>query len=251
MNIIICKNYEDMSKAASEIVINQINQKPKTILGLATGSTPLGLYQNLIHAYHNNQISFKDVITFNLDEYIGLDISHPQSYHQFMYHNFFSKIDIDISNTHLPKNDNEHMHQCAKSYNKLLNKSKIDLQILGIGSNGHIGFNEPGTPFGNEVFIVELDEQTRKDNMRFFSSLDEVPKHAMTMGIKNIMRSKHILLLASGIEKSDAIYQMLKGPVIEDLPASILQLHPNATVIIDEMAATKYLEYEKKSQFQE
>lgn len=242
MNVIICKNYEEMSQKAADIVVQQVTQKINSVLGLATGSTPLGLYQKLVKAYHDKDISFKDVTTYNLDEYMGLDVSHPQSYHQFMYKHLFSQIDIDLSNTHLPKNDHHHMQECAKAYHKLLSKTAIDLQILGIGSNGHIGFNEPGTPFGNEVFIVELDEQTRNDNKRFFNHIDEVPTHAITMGIKNIMRSKHILLLASGIEKSESIYHMIKGPVTENLPASILQLHPNVTVIIDEKAASKYLE---------
>ena len=239
MNIVILKNYDEVSSKASEIVINQLISKPNSVLGLATGSTPIGLYKRLIQANKENKISFKDVKSFNLDEYIGLDIKHPQSYHQFMMDNLFSKVDINLANTHLPQNDVENMNEHAEAYNKLLAKTKIDLQILVIGSNGHIGFNEPGTPFGNETFIVELEEKTRKDNMRFFNSLDEVPKYAITMGIKNIMRSKHILLLASGIEKSDAVYQMIHGEVTENLPASILQLHPHATVILDEKAASK------------
>lgn len=245
MNIIICKDYDEMSQKACDILVDQVKEKPNAVLGLATGSTPLGLYQKVINAYKHGQLTFKDVTTYNLDEYIGIDIAHPQSYHQYMHHHLFSKTDIDLSKTHLPKNDYHNMHQCAKLYNKQLNKTSIDLQILGIGSNGHIGFNEPGTPFGHEVFIVELDEQTRIDNKRFFSHLDEVPTHAITMGIKNIMRSKHIVLLASGTEKSEAVFKMIKGPVTELLPASILQLHPNVTIIIDEKAASKYLEYEK------
>jgi glucosamine-6-phosphate deaminase len=243
MNVIICKNYEEVSLKASEIVIGQLKRKPNTVLGLATGSTPIGLYQKLIEANKNKEITFEDVETYNLDEYIGIELHHPQSYHQFMMDHLFSKIDIKLSNTHLPKNDVSHMHEHAKSYNKKLSKTSIDLQILGIGSNGHIGFNEPGTPFGNETFIVELEEKTRKDNMRFFNSLDEVPKYAITMGIKNIMKSKHILLLASGKEKSDAIERMIFGPVDESLPASILQLHPHVTVILDEKAAEKYVKH--------
>ena len=244
MNIIILKNYDEVSSKAADIVVEQLLLKPNATLGLATGSTPIGLYQRLIQANQENKISFKDVKTFNLDEYIGLDITHPQSYHQFMMDNLFSKIDINLANTHLPKNDVSNMKEHALAYNKLLAKSKIDLQILGIGSNGHIGFNEPGTPFGNETFIVELEEKTRRDNMRFFNSLDEVPKYAITMGIKNIMKSKHILLLASGKEKSDAIEKMIFGSVDESLPASILQLHPHVTVILDEKAAEKYIKHQ-------
>lgn len=239
MKLIIVKNYDEVSEEASKIVIDQLTSHPNSILGLATGSTPIGLYQKLIEANQMKKISFKNVTTFNLDEYIGLDMKHPQSYHQFMYHHLFSKIDINMSNTHLPKNDINHMHEHAKAYNDLLANTKIDLQILGIGSNGHIGFNEPGTPFGNETFIAKLEEQTRKDNMYFFNSLEEVPEYAITMGIKNIMRSKKIILLASGIEKSDAIYKMIYGDVTESIPASVLQLHPNVTVIMDDQASSK------------
>ena len=239
MKLIIVKNYDEVSEEASKIVIDQLTSHPHSVLGLATGSTPIGLYQKLIEANQMKKISFKNVTTFNLDEYIGLDMKHPQSYHQFMYHQLFSKIDINMSNTHLPKNDINHMHEHAKAYNDLLSNTKIDLQILGIGSNGHIGFNEPGTPFGNETFIVKLEEQTRKDNMYFFNSLEEVPEYAITMGIKNIMRSKKIILLASGIEKSDAIYKMIYGDVTESIPASVLQLHPNVTVIMDDQASSK------------
>ncbi len=239
MNVITCKNYQGISKKASEIVIDQIKQKPTSVLGLATGSTPLGLYEHLSKAHKNETVTFKDVITFNLDEYIGISHDHPQSYHYYMDRHLFSKIDIKDENTHLPENDEDRLGEIVDEYNALLKKNPIDLQVLGIGSNGHIGFNEPGTPFSNETFIACLDEQTRKDNARFFDSMDEVPKKAITMGIKNIMKSKRILLLASGEEKADAIHGMMHGEVTEDLPASILQLHPDVTVIIDKQAARK------------
>ena len=239
MQIIICKDYDEISLKASEIVIDMIKKKPNIKLGLATGSTPIGLYKQLIKAYQHQIISFKDVISFNLDEYIGIDQDHPQSYYHFMQEHLFKHIDIDPSNINMPENDIEHIDELAKHYNKKLKKNQLDVQILGIGSNGHIGFNEPGTPLGNETFVVELDEQTRIDNSRFFKSLDEVPKYAITMGIKNIMFAKHILLLASGKEKSEAVYQMIHGKVTPHLPASVLQLHPNCTIIIDEAAASK------------
>lgn len=239
MKIIKCEDYQAVSQKASELVIHQIKTKTNSVLGLATGSTPLKLYDNLVKAYQNNEISFKDISSYNLDEYIGIDRNHSQSYYQYMHQHLFSLVDMNEKNIHIPNNDVNQIDKIAELYNKDLDKHQIDLQILGIGSNGHIGFNEPGTPPGNETFIVELDEQTRKDNMRFFKSIDEVPKYAITMGIKNIMKSKKIILMASGIEKADAIYQMIHGRVTDELPASVLQLHPDVVVIVDKLAASK------------
>lgn len=237
MELIIVKDYQEVSRKAADIIISLMKENPHAKLGLATGSSPIGLYQNLITAQHKREISFQSVTTFNLDEYVGIPREHPQSYFSFMKENLFSHVDIDMNHVHLPDNNIENIDSIAKDYNRLLKKNPLDLQVLGIGSNGHIGFNEPGTPFGNETFIVELDERTRQDNSRFFCSLELVPKHAITMGIKNIMRAKHILLIASGKEKVEAIYQMIYEEVNTNLPASILQLHPNCTIIIDEDAA--------------
>lgn len=237
MKLIIVKDYQEVSKKAADIVIELIKGNKEAKLGLATGSSPIGLYRNLIDAYQQKEISFQDVTTFNLDEYVGISREHSQSYFSFMQENLFKHIDIDLDHVHLPDNDLDKISTIAKDYNKLLKKNQLDLQILGIGSNGHIGFNEPGTPFANETFIVDLDERTRKDNSRFFGSIEDVPKQAITMGIKNIMRAKHILLIASGKEKSEAVYQMIYGEITPDLPASVLQLHPHCTVIIDEDAA--------------
>lgn len=239
MKIIKCKDYLEVSQKASELFIHQIKGNPKSVLGLATGSTPIKLYENLVKSYQDKEISFKEIVSYNLDEYLGIDRNHPQSYYRFMYDHLFSLTDIKDENVHIPNNDVSQSDKLAKLYNCELSNHQIDLQVLGIGTNGHIGFNEPGTPPENETFIVELDEQTRKDNTRFFNSLNEVPKYAITMGIKNIMRSKKIVLLASGIEKADAINKMINGPVTDQLPASILQLHPDVTVIIDEQAASK------------
>lgn len=238
MKIIKCKDYLEVSQKASELFIHQIKGNPKSVLGLATGSTPIKLYENLVKSYQDKEISFKEIVSYNLDEYLGIDRNHPQSYYRFMYDHLFSLTDIKDENVHIPNNDVSQSDKLAKLYNCELSNHQIDLQVLGIGTNGHIGFNEPGTPPENETFIVELDEQTRKDNTRFFNSLNEVPKYAITMGIKNIMRSKKIVLLASGIEKADAINKMINGPVTDQLPASILQLHPDVTVIIDEQAAS-------------
>lgn len=239
MEIYKYKDYDEVSKASAALVIREIVKKPDCILGLATGSSPIGLYKNLIEAYKNYIISFKKVKTFNLDEYIGIPKNHPQSYYSFMHEYLFDHIDIKEKNINIPSNDMSQINKLAEEYNKLMFGNQRDLQILGIGKNGHIGFNEPGSELGNQTFIVKLDEQTRNDNSKFFNSIDEVPTHAITMGIKNIMFSKKILLIASGLSKADAIYKMVYGEISDDIPASILQLHPDCTVIVDEEAASK------------
>ena len=239
MEIYKYKDYDQVSKAAAALVIREIVMKPDCILGLATGSSPIGLYQNLIEANKNYIISFKDVKTFNLDEYIGIPKDHPQSYYSFMHEYLFDHIDIQEKNINIPSNDMSQINELAEEYNSLMFGNQRDMQILGIGKNGHIGFNEPGSELGNQTFIVELDEQTRIDNSKFFESVEEVPTHAITMGIKNIMFSKKILLIASGESKADAIYKMVYGEISDDIPASILQLHPDCTVIVDEEAASK------------
>jgi glucosamine-6-phosphate deaminase len=238
MEIYKYKNYDEVSKAAAALVIREIIKKPNLILGLATGTSPIGLYEYLIKAYNDFIISFKDVKTFNLDEYVGIDKNHPQSYYSFMHQYLFDHIDIKPENVNIPSNDQKNMAKLAEDYNKKMYGNQRDLQILGIGQNGHIGFNEPGSQLSNQTFIVKLDEQTRVDNSRFFNSIDEVPEYAITMGIKNIMFSKKILLIASGKSKAEAIYKTVYGEVTDDVPASILQLHPDVTIIIDEDAAS-------------
>ena len=239
MEIYKYKNYEDVSKAAAAFVIREIIKKPDLILGLATGTSPIGLYKHLIEAYNNYIISFKDVKTFNLDEYVGIPREHPESYYSFMHKYLFDHIDIKPQNINIPSNDEKNMAKLAEEYNAKMFGNQRDLQLLGIGKNGHIGFNEPGSELSNQTFIVKLDEQTRLDNSRFFQSIDEVPKYAITMGIKNIMFSKKILLIASGKNKADAIYKTIFGDITEDVPASILQLHPDVTIMVDEEAASK------------
>jgi len=235
MKIVVVENYEKLSSEAARIIINQLKKKPDSVLGLATGGTPVGMYENLRKAYAEGEVSFKDVKTYNLDEYCGIDPKHPQSYHYYMHQNLFDYIDIKPENVHLPS-ASENWENATKAYNDLLNQTEIDLQVLGIGSNGHIGFNEPGTSFEQETFVVELAEKTRLDNQRFFSSLDEVPRYAITMGIKNIMQAKQILLLISGKNKAETAKRLLEGKVSNDFPASVLHLHPNVTVILDEDA---------------
>lgn len=239
MKVIIVKDYDAMSEMASEIIANKIKEKNNAILGLATGSSPIGTYQRLVKKYQNGEISFKNVVTYNLDEYCGIDRSHPQSYYYFMHDNLFNHVDINEENVHLPVANGQDLNLCAKTYNDALNQVHVDLQLLGIGGNGHIGFNEPGTSFEQETFVVELTDKTRQDNKRFFNSIDEVPTHAMTMGIKNIMKSEEILMLISGVNKADTVVKLLSGEITEDFPASILHKHPNTTVIIDQDAYSK------------
>ncbi|MGD9605073.1 MAG: glucosamine-6-phosphate deaminase [Bacilli bacterium] len=238
MHIIKVKNYEELSKEAAKIVANLVQKKPDATLGLATGSTPIGLYQNLIAMYNDNEISFKQVKTYNLDEYCDLPKKHPQSYFSFMHEQLFDHIDVLEKNTHLPSGEGDDLQVLADKYNQTLAKAQIDLQILGIGGNGHIGFNEPKTPFTQETFIVELTEKTRLDNQRFFNSLDEVPRRAITMGIKNILAAKSILLLISGKAKAEAVKKLVTCDPTIDFPASALKNHEKVTVIIDEDAAS-------------
>lgn len=238
MKIITVSNYNELSSTAGQIIADLVSSNPRCTLGLATGSTPLGTYQYLVKRHQAGDISFKNVQTFNLDEYCGLPRSHPESYFRFMHDNLFSHVDIQTENRHIPCAEGGDLQSQCDAYNALLREATVDLQLLGIGSNGHIGFCEPGTPFDRETFLTQLAEKTRQDNQRFFNSLEEVPTTAITMGIKNIMQAKSILLIASGKGKAECIRQMINGPVTEAVPASVLQQHPNATIILDEEAAS-------------
>lgn len=242
MNIIIAKNYDDLSCKAAEIIANKIKENASCVLGLATGSSPIGTYKNLIQKVQNKELSFKNVNTYNLDEYCGISKSHPQSYYYFMHDNLFNHVDMNEMHVHLPsatgKTRSDFEKNCEE-YNNQLNQVSVDLQLLGIGGDGHIGFCEPGTKTTQETFVVELTKRTREDNKRFFNSLDEVPTHAMTMGIANIMRAKSILMLISGKNKADTVVELMSHNITEEFPASVLWLHPNCTVIIDEDAYSK------------
>ncbi len=236
MKIIITKNYEEMSDKAFEIMASVLDKKPDAVIGLATGTTPIGLYSRMIEDCKNGR-SYSKVRTANLDEYYGIEPSNPQSYVSFMRDKLFNHIDIDLANTHIEtSNASDPKAECDK-YTALLEKMPRDIQVLGIGSNGHIGFNEPGTPFGSNTHIVDLTESTIKDNSRLFNSIDEVPTQALTMGIKNVMQAKKIIILANGKNKAKAVYDAIKGEVSEACPASILQLHPDCTFICDNDAA--------------
>ncbi len=238
-NIIIKENYAQVSSEAFRIMRETI-RKENPVLGLATGSSPIGLYKKMIADHNTNGTSYKNVVTFNLDEYIALPKNHDQSYWTFMHENLFDNINIKEENIHIPEGDvADEEAECAR-YEELLNQYEIDLQILGIGTDGHIGFNEPGTPFDSLTHIAKLEEQTRNDNARFFEDdIEAVPTHAITMGLASIMRAKKIVIIATGENKADAVYGMIKGEKSVACPASILQDHPDVTVILDEKAAAK------------
>ncbi|MBY0123410.1 glucosamine-6-phosphate deaminase [Bacillus sp. S/N-304-OC-R1] len=237
MKIIRTANYEEMSLKAAEMMIDRIRNNPEITLGLATGSTPKGVYKKLIEDHVQNQTSYSKITTINLDEYVGIDEHDPNSYHYFMKEELLDHIDVPHSQTHLPNGTAEDLQAECDRYEALIQSiGGIDLQLLGIGENGHIGFNEPGTPFSSKTHMIELEENTRQANARFFNSLDEVPTHAVTMGIATIMASKEVILLASGASKAKAISELINGEINESIPASALKNHQNFTIIADEEA---------------
>lgn len=239
MKIIVTKDYEELSARAAEIMLGVVKQDPRAVLGLATGTTPLGLYARMIADRNENGTDYSQIRTANLDEYKGLPENHDQSYAYFMRKNLFDGLGIHPGQTNIENGmaaDAE--AECAR-YDALLEELPRDIQLLGLGSNGHIAFNEPGTPFGSGTHVVTLAESTVKDNARLFKDISEVPRQAFTMGIRQIMQAKKILILASGANKADAVYKMAKGAVTESVPASVLQLHPDCVLIADEAAAQK------------
>lgn len=243
MKIIKAKNYEEMSKAACSVIVEHINGNENPVIGLATGSTPEKLYDCLIEEYRLGQVSFQNVSSFNLDEYVGLGREDVNSYHYYMKEKLFDHIDIQPNRIHIPNGTSNDVEQDCQEYEEQIQEAgNIDIQVLGLGLNGHIGFNEPGTPFSSRTHIVELSQSTRRANARFFSGIEEVPTQAISMGIASIMDSKRILLLVSGKEKAEALHRMMNSEVSEDFPASILQKHPNVTVIADEFALGQEIE---------
>ncbi len=234
MNVIICKNYEEVSERAANIFKEQINSKPNSVLGLATGSTPVGMYECLADMYHKGEIDFSRVTTFNLDEYYPISQTDEQSYHTFMNKNLFSKINADISNIHIPNGEtSDPAAECAAYEKEIERCGGIDLQVLGIGRNGHIGFNEPGDRLNTRTHITALTSDTIDANARFFESSDKVPAHALTMGISTIMSSKKIILLATGRSKHNAVKELLSNEITTDNPATMLKMHPDFTLICD------------------
>lgn len=240
MKVIISKDYDSMSKKAAVLIQSQLMWKPDSVLGLATGSTPVGLYEELINLYKDNNIDFADVTTFNLDEYLGLTKDDQQSYYRFMRDNLFDHINVREDHIHIPNGMAEDFEaECLAYEASIVAHGGLDLQVLGIGHNGHIGFNEPNVEFEAKTHIVSLDEETIEANKRFFDSIEDVPKKAISMGIKTIMKSKKIILMASGEGKADIISQLVKDDIRPELPASVLHLHENVVVLIDEAAASK------------
>lgn len=240
MKLYRAKDYNDMSRKAANIISAQVIMKPNCVLGLATGSTPLGTYKQLIEWYKKGDLDFAQVKTANLDEYKGLTRDNDQSYYYFMRENLFRHVNIDIANTHIPDGTEiDAVKEAARYEEEVKNLGGVDLQLLGLGHNGHIGFNEPSDIFPKDTHIVDLQESTIEANKRFFASIDEVPRQAYTMGIGTIMRAKKILLIVSGGDKADILHEAICGPVTPRLPASILQLHPDVIIVADEAALTK------------
>lgn len=236
MNILKFRTPEQLDQAAANLMISLVQSKPTAVLGLATGSTPIGMYREMVKAHEQQLVSFRNVTTFNLDEYVGLEPDHDQSYHYFMHENLFSHIDVPSDRIHIPKGSADDIEAECRRYEALLQQTRVDLQVLGLGTNGHIGFNEPADALSSATHVVKLDEETRKANSRFFSSIDEVPTHAVTMGVGSILKARTILLLVKGAAKAEIIHRALTGPITTQVPASLLQTHPHLIVMVDEEA---------------
>ena len=242
MKIYVSEDYRDMSRKAANIVSAHVILNPTCVLGLATGSTPIGMYRQLIDWYNKGDLDFSQVKSVNLDEYVGLAPTHDQSYRYFMQHNLFDHVNIDPANTNVPNGLAEHPEAECERYNQVIRSlGGIDVQVLGMGHNGHIGFNEPGHAFELETDVVELTESTIEANARFFASRDEVPRRAITMGIKSIMQARQILVVVSGEDKADIVQRAFFGPVEPQVPASILQMHPNVVLCGDRAALSRIL----------
>lgn len=237
MQIFVTKDYQEMSEAAADMIVDLVEEKPGCVLGLATGSTPEGLYAEIAKRHEAEDIDFSRVATFNLDEYRGLPADHEQSYHYFMQKHLFSKINVRPENTHVPNGANPDAQAACDAYEaSILLAGGVDLQLLGLGHNGHIGFNEPCDEFPVRTHVVELTESTINANSRLFESIDQVPREAYTMGIGTIMAARSVLVVVEGSHKAEIVKKAFFGPVTPQVPASILQFHPNATVIVDPAA---------------
>ncbi|KGX92312.1 glucosamine-6-phosphate deaminase [Pontibacillus halophilus JSM 076056 = DSM 19796] len=237
MNVILCENYDDLSRNAAAMIETYVRANPTCVLGLATGGTPLGTYQKLILGHEQKGTDYSRVSAFNLDEYVGLEASHPQSYHTYMQEHLYRYINVDAIRQYIPNGKAVNMEDECERYESLLDEiGPPDIQLLGIGENGHIGFNEPGSDLDGLTHTVELAESTRQANARYFPSIEDVPKRAITMGIGSILKSKHILLLASGSRKAMAIKRLVSEEVQSTFPASVLHQHPHVTLLVDRLA---------------
>ena len=240
MEVLIYKKYEEISKASAQVVADVVNSKPNMVLGLATGSTPLGLYKELIRMHKEEGLDFSHVSTFNLDEYVGLSPDHPQSYHYFMHENLFKHINIEPQNVHVPSGTtNNYQAFCEWYEDRIEECGGIDLQVLGIGSDGHIAFNEPGSSLGSRTRIKTLSKETIDDNARFFDNREDVPIYAITMGVGTVLEARQLILLANGANKAEAIADAIEKPVSSMCTASALQLHPDSTLFLDADAASQ------------
>jgi len=239
INKIIVEDYREMSEKAAALVVEQIDRKKDTVLGLPTGSTPKGMYARLTEMYREDRVNFSEVVTFNLDEYVGLPPDHPQSYHHYMHRHFFEHVNVKSNNIHLPEAYKKETGEACREYEqKIREAGGIDLQLMGIGLNGHIGFNEPDLSLPVYTTLVDLAEETIEANSRFFESRREVPQQAITMGVGTIMRASKLLLLATGESKAEALQQCFGGRVSTEFPASLLQLHRDFTLLADKEAAS-------------
>lgn len=239
MKLVIAVDYDDLSKQAARLIADEVKQRPDTVLGLATGGTPVGMYRELIAIHQKEGVDFSQATSFNLDEYVGLPGHHPQSYRAYMDENLFRHINLPRDKTNIPRGDAADLGAECKRYEKAIAAAGgIDIQVLGIGNNGHIGFNEPGSTTDTTTRVVQLTESTIEANARYFDTIEEVPTQAVSMGIRTILSAKKIILLASGRAKAQAVQRMLEGEMTPDVPASLLQQHPDVTVIVDEEAAS-------------
>jgi len=240
MEVVVKNTYEEMSALAASIIAEVVRKKPNCVLGLATGSTPVGTYKELIRLHKEEGLDFSKVTSFNLDEYVGLTSNHDQSYRYFMNDNLFNHINIKKENTHVPDGLAEDIAASCEKYEENIRKAGgIDIQLLGIGANGHIAFNEPGSSLGSRTRVKTLDEKTIQDNARFFEKIEDVPRYAVTMGIGTIMDARELILLANKDSKADAIKQTVEGPITAMVPATVVQLHRKAIIITDKAAASK------------
>lgn len=237
MNIYTFRDEEQFVQTGANLISSLLHTNPRAKLGLATGSTPVGLYAKLIEMNRQGLVSFAQTTTYNLDEYVGLPENHPESYRTFMNEKFFNHVDIQIERTHVPNGNAADPEAECLNYDKMLEEfGPVDLQLLGLGHNGHIGFNEPGEALSGSTHVVELQEKTRSANARFFPTLDDVPTHAITMGVATILKARQILLLVRGEDKAEIVHRALKGPITTECPASLLQCHPNVVVLLDQGA---------------
>lgn len=238
MEVVICESEVVIYDRVARILIGAVRKNPSIILGLATGGSPIGIYNNMVKDYLENQTNYENVQTYNLDEYVGLLGDHPQSYRQFMNQHLFNHLNIKLENTHVPLGLGD-LEKVCRAYDAAIeNAGGIDIQLLGIGANGHIAFNEPGTHFDSMTHVAQLTKSTIENNARFFDSMDAVPKRAVTMGIKSILKAKKIILIAMGESKAEVVNAMINGPITESLTASALQKHPDVTVFVDKEAAS-------------